>query len=127
MKQVLQSLSDGSTVITEAPAPLVLPGTVLINSTQSLISAGTERMLVDFGNASYLDKARQQPEKVKMVLEKVATDGLAATVDAVRSKLAEPLPLGYCNVGVVAAVGAGSVENLYACNGSGRSNRSNQE
>jgi len=107
MKQVLQSLSDGSTVITEAPAPLVLPGTVLINSTQSLISAGTERMLVDFGNASYLDKARQQPEKVKMVLEKVATDGLAATVDAVRSKLAEPLPLGYCNVGVVAAVGAG--------------------
>ncbi|HAM76103.1 MAG TPA: dehydrogenase, partial [Alcanivorax sp.] len=74
--------------------PLVTPGTVLINSTQSLISAGTERMLVDFGNASYLDKARQQPEKVKMVLEKVATDGLAATVDAVRSKLAEALPLG---------------------------------
>ena len=90
MKQVLQSLSDGSTVITEAPTPLVTPGTVLINSTQSLISAGTERMLVDFGNASYLDKARQQPEKVKMVLEKVATDGLAATVDAVRSKLSWP-------------------------------------
>jgi len=73
----------------------------------SLISAGTERMLVGFGKASYLDKARQQPEKVKMVLEKVATDGLMTTIEAVQSKLAQPLPLGYCNVGVVAELGAG--------------------
>ncbi len=63
-------------------------------------------MLVGFGKASYLDKARQQPEKVKMVLEKVATDGLMTTIEAVQSKLAQPLPLGYCNVGVVAEVGA---------------------
>ena len=64
-------------------------------------------MLVGFGRASYLEKARQQPEKVKMVLEKVATDGLMTTIDAVQSKLAQPLPLGYCNVGVVADVGRG--------------------
>lgn len=64
-------------------------------------------MLVDFGRASYLDKARQQPEKVKMVIEKVQTDGLMTTVDAVKSKLAQPLPLGYCNVGVVSDIGKG--------------------
>ena len=64
-------------------------------------------MLVGFGKASYLEKARQQPEKVKMVLEKVQTDGLMTTIEAVQSKLAQPLPLGYCNVGVVAEVGAG--------------------
>jgi predicted dehydrogenase/threonine dehydrogenase-like Zn-dependent dehydrogenase len=71
----------------------------------SLISAGTERMLVGFGKASMLEKALQQPEKVKMVLEKVRTDGLMTTIEAVQSKLAQPLPLGYCNVGVVAEVG----------------------
>jgi predicted dehydrogenase/threonine dehydrogenase-like Zn-dependent dehydrogenase len=63
-------------------------------------------MLVDFGKASVLDKARQQPDKVKMVLEKIQTDGLMTTVEAVRSKLAQPLPLGYCNVGIVTEVGA---------------------
>jgi predicted dehydrogenase/threonine dehydrogenase-like Zn-dependent dehydrogenase len=62
-------------------------------------------MLVDFGNASLLAKARQQPEKVKMVLDKVRTDGLAATVGAVRSKLEQPIPLGYCHVGVVRDTG----------------------
>lgn len=63
-------------------------------------------MLVDFGKSSYLDKALQQPEKVKMVLEKIQTDGLMTTIEAVQSKLAQPLPLGYCNVGVVAEVGS---------------------
>ncbi|GAM73811.1 putatve zinc-binding dehydrogenase [Vibrio ishigakensis] len=64
-------------------------------------------MLVDFGKASLLDKARQQPDKVKMVLEKVQTDGLMTTLEAVQSKLAQPLPLGYCNVGVINSVGNG--------------------
>jgi len=64
-------------------------------------------MLVGFGKASYLDKARQQPEKVKMVLEKIRTDGLSTTIEAVQSKLSQPLSLGYCNVGVVVAVGEG--------------------
>jgi len=71
------------------------------------VSAGTERMLVDFGKADWLGKARQQPDKVKQVLDKVSTDGLLTTLEAVRSKLDQPLPLGYCNVGTVVALGAG--------------------
>lgn len=107
MKQVLQDMANGGTTLAEAPAPQCCRSHLLIQTTTSLISAGTERMLVGFGKASYLEKARQQPDKVKMVLEKVATDGLMTTIDAVRSKLAQPLPLGYCNVGVVAEVGPG--------------------
>lgn len=107
MKQILQNMSTGQTELTEAPCPRVSDGQVLIRTSQSLISAGTERMLVEFGKASLLDKARQQPDKVKMVLDKVRTDGLLVTIDAVRSKLDQPLPLGYCNVGVVAESGNG--------------------
>ena len=107
MKQVLQDLTNGNTSVVEAPAPQISPGNILIHTTTTLISAGTERMLVGFGKASLIDKARQQPDKVKMVLEKIKTDGLMTTVDAVRAKLAQPLPLGYCNVGVVAEVGRG--------------------
>tara|TARA_B100000446_G_scaffold137525_1_gene129912 strand:- start:11397 stop:13541 length:2145 start_codon:yes stop_codon:yes gene_type:complete len=105
MKQILQDLSKGGTLIFDAPSPTVARGTLLLNTTISLISAGTERMLVDFGKGSLISKARQQPEKVKMVLEKVNTDGLSTTLDAVKSKLAQPLPLGYSSVGVVHAVG----------------------
>lgn len=100
-------MAKGGTTVTEAPAPQISKANLLIHTATTLISAGTERMLVGFGKASYLDKARQQPDKVKMVLEKVATDGLMTTIEAVQSKLAQPLPLGYCNVGVVAEVGAG--------------------
>ncbi|WP_312955810.1 bi-domain-containing oxidoreductase [Stutzerimonas nitrititolerans] len=107
MKQVLQDMRDGVTKIAIAPAPNASPGCVVIHSRVSLISVGTERMLVGFGKASYLDKARQQPEKVKMVLEKIRTDGLSTTIEAVQSKLSQPLSLGYCNVGVVVAVGEG--------------------
>lgn len=105
MKQILQDLAKGGTSIVESPTPIVTSGSLLIDSKVSLISAGTERMLVSFGKASMLSKARQQPEKVKMVLEKIKTDGLVTTIDAVKSKLGEPLPLGYCNVGVVTDVG----------------------
>lgn len=107
MKQILQSLSTGGTMVAEVPAPMGKCRELLINTSVSLISAGTERMLVDFGKANWVDKALQQPDKVRMVLEKARTDGVAATVDAVRSKLDEPLALGYCNVGRVAEVGAG--------------------
>lgn len=110
MKQILQNLKNGETELAEIPCPSVGRGQVLIQTRSSLISAGTERMLVDFGKASMLDKARQQPEKVKMVLDKISTDGLFATLDAVQSKLGQPLPLGYCNAGVVVAVGAGVTE-----------------
>jgi len=108
MEQVLQDLAQGRSSIVKSPTPQVIQGHLLIDSTISLISAGTERMLVDFGKAGLLQKARQQPDKVKMVLGKVQTDGLITTIDAVRSKLAQPLPLGYCNVGVVSEVGPGA-------------------
>lgn len=107
MRQVLQDLSSGSTGIFEAPCAVPERGAIATTTRVTLISAGTERMLVDFGRASLVKKARQQPEKVKMVLEKVATDGLLPTIDAVRSKLNQPIPLGYCNVGIVHAVGDG--------------------
>jgi len=107
MKQILQDMANGGTTVTEAPVPQCSKGHLLISTTTSLISAGTERMLVGFGKASLIDKARQQPEKVKMVLEKVQTDGLLTTYDAVKSKLAQPLALGYCNVGLVHEIGTG--------------------
>lgn len=107
MRQIVQHMGSGLTEVLEAPMPTAQAGALLIQTTCSLISAGTERMLVGFGKAGWIDKARQQPDKVKMVLEKIQTDGLVTTVEAVRSKLAQPLPLGYCNVGVVAQVGAG--------------------
>ncbi len=110
MKQILQNLSNGDTHVVDIPAPNVRPGHVQIASTVSLVSSGTERMLVDFGRGSLLSKARQQPDKVKQALEKIGTDGLAATLDAVRTKLDQPLALGYCNVGRVlkSSTGCGS-------------------
>ncbi len=104
MKQLLQNLKTGHTELTDVPIPQASFGHLLINTAVSLISAGTERMLVDFGRASYLQKARQQPEKVRQVLDKVKTDGLLPTIDAVQSKLDQPIPLGYCNMGVVQGV-----------------------
>ncbi|MEO5844529.1 MAG: bi-domain-containing oxidoreductase [Caldimonas sp.] len=107
MKQILQSLKTGATEVAEVPCPAVHRGQLLVRTSRTLVSAGTERMLVDFGKANWLDKARQQPDKVKMVLDKVRTDGLGPTLDAVRNKLDQPLPMGYCNVGTVIEVGAG--------------------
>lgn len=107
MRQVLQSLKDGTTKLTDVPSPQAGAHRLLVYTSTSLISAGTERMLVEFGKANWLDKARQQPDKVKQVIQKIGTDGLAATVDAVRSKLDQPLALGYCNVGRVSEIGSG--------------------
>src|SRR5690625_1455626 len=106
MKQILQNLGTGETSLVDVPCPQNKPGHLLIASQQTLVSAGTERMLVDFGKANFIEKARQQPDKVKMVLEKIGTDGLLPTIEAVRSKLDQPLPLGYCNAGVVLESGS---------------------
>lgn len=105
MKQVIQSLKTGEIEVIEVPAPRCGRGQVRIATSRSLISAGTERMMLDFGRGNWLQKARQQPDKVRMVLEKAKTDGIAATVETVRNKLDQPLAPGYCNVGVVDAVG----------------------
>lgn len=107
MKQVLQSLKTGATEVVDVPCPSPRRGEVLIRSSRTLVSAGSERMLVDFGKAGWIDKARQQPDKVKMVLQKILTDGLMPTVEAVMNKLDQPLAIGYCNVGVALEVGAG--------------------
>ncbi|MGB5326363.1 MAG: bi-domain-containing oxidoreductase [Pseudomonadales bacterium] len=101
MKQILQDLQSGETLVTEVPTPTAVSNGVLVRTSRTLVSAGTERMLVDFGRGNLLQKAKQQPDKVKQVLEKVHTDGVLPTLDAVRNKLSTPLALGYCNVGVV--------------------------
>jgi predicted dehydrogenase/threonine dehydrogenase-like Zn-dependent dehydrogenase len=110
MKQLIQHLQTGETILEEIPVPQVRKGCVLIKTSRSLVSLGTEKMLVEFGKANFLEKARQQPEKVKQVFDKIKTDGLKPTVQAVFRKLSEPIPLGYCNVGEVVAVGEGIIE-----------------
>lgn len=105
LKQLLQSLKDGSTQLAEVPIPRIDHGQLLIRTHTSLVSAGTERMLVKFGKSGLVSKARQQPDKVKMVLNKAKTDGVSATFDAVTSKLDQPLALGYSNVGYIAELG----------------------
>ena len=107
MKQILHNLKAGKIGIADVPCPEVTQGHLLIQTKISLISAGTERMLVEFGKANYLDKARQQPEKVKQVLDKIKTDGLFTTFESVKSKLDQPIPLGYSNIGVVKEIGLG--------------------
>ena len=76
MKQIIQSFKTGETNLEDVPAPQVGKGQLLIKTTRSLVSLGTERMLVEFGKASLIQKARQQPDKVRMVLDKIKTDGL---------------------------------------------------
>ena len=110
MKQIIQNLKTGETLIEEIPVPKVNRGSVLIKTHKSLVSLGTEKMLVEFGKANYIEKARQQPEKVKQVIQKIKTDGLKPTVEAVFRKLDQPLPLGYCNAGEVVAIGEGVKE-----------------
>lgn len=107
MKQVLQSFKTGQTELVEIPSPIVASGSLLIKTTHSLVSSGTERMLVEFGKSSLISKARQQPDKVKQVLDKIKSEGLLPTLEAVFSKLEQPLPLGYCNAGIVMEVGEG--------------------
>ena len=107
MKQILQNLKTGGMELAEVPSPCVGRGQVLIQTRASVISAGTERMLVEFSKANLIQKARQQPDKVKQVLDKVKVDGLMPTLEAVFRKLDQPLPLGYCNAGLVLEVGEG--------------------
>jgi len=121
MKQVLQDLKRGRTLVEEVPAPLGKPGHVRIATSVSLISAGTERTLTEFARGSLISKALQQPERVKDAIQKARTDGLAATVGAIRARLDEPMAVGYCNVGRVLEVGAGvdglTVGDLVVSNG----------
>jgi predicted dehydrogenase/threonine dehydrogenase-like Zn-dependent dehydrogenase len=105
MRQIICKLKTGDIELEQVPAPSVEPGCLLIETRRTLVSQGTEKMLVKFGKASLFQKARSQPARVKQVLAKMRTDGVIPTVEAVFNKLDEPLQLGYCNVGVVIGVG----------------------
>ncbi len=107
MKQIFHTLGNGEISISEFPAPVAGRGRLLIRSNASVVSAGTERSMVEFGKAGLIEKARQRPEKVLRTLEKVRTDGVLATVAAVRDKLEDRIIMGYSNAGVVVEVGAG--------------------
>jgi predicted dehydrogenase/threonine dehydrogenase-like Zn-dependent dehydrogenase len=110
MKQIIQDLRNGDTILEEVPVPSPGTGHILVRTSRSLISLGTERMLVEFGKAGWIQKARQQPDRVKMVLNKIKTDGLRPTINTVFNKLGKPIPLGYSNVGKVIAIGKGVTE-----------------
>jgi predicted dehydrogenase/threonine dehydrogenase-like Zn-dependent dehydrogenase len=120
MKQILQNLGSGETLLAEVPCPKKTRGSLLVETSKSLVSLGTEKMLIDFGKAGLIAKARQQPDKVKQVLQKIKTDGLWTTLDAVRAKLDLPIALGYCNAGRVVDAdsdGRFSVGDRVASNG----------
>jgi predicted dehydrogenase len=107
MKQIVQSASTGALSVRDVPVPRVKPGHLLVRTAASLISAGTERMVVEFAKKSLLGKAKSRPDLVKQVVAKIHRDGLLATLDTVRARLDQPLPLGYSASGVVVEVGAG--------------------
>lgn len=110
MKKIVQNIKSGATELIDTPIPGVLPNHLLIKTKVSLISAGTERMLVEFGKANLVQKARLQPEKSRQVLDKIRTDGLITAIETVRSKLQQEIELGYSNVGVVSDIGVGVSE-----------------
>jgi hypothetical protein len=111
VKQPLQNLKSGKIELVEEPQQGLKGGCLLVTTRATLISAGTERMLVEFGKAGYLTKAISPPDKVKQVLDKIRTDGIATTIKSVQAKLDQPLPLGYSNVGIVQRSEAGGQKN----------------
>ena len=110
MKQILQDIRSGVTSVKEIPDPLALPGQVLLAEISSAISAGTERYVVDLARKSLLGKARQRPQDVKRVLQKMREEGIRTTLTQVSAKLNDPMPLGYSAAGIVVECGAGVQE-----------------
>jgi predicted dehydrogenase/threonine dehydrogenase-like Zn-dependent dehydrogenase len=121
MKSVITNLGTGVVEACDVPSPRVSPHEVLIRASRSALSPGTERMLIDFGRSGWIERARSQPDKARQVIDKVRTDGLFATVDSIRGKIDQPVPLGYSNAGVAIALGAGvigiSSGDRVICNG----------
>lgn len=105
MKQLIQYFRTGETELIESPVPTIDSTSLVIETNRSLISVGTEKMLLNFGKASMIQKAKQQPDRVKQVLTKIKTEGLLSTIEAVWNKLNDPIPLGYSNVGKILEVG----------------------
>jgi predicted dehydrogenase/threonine dehydrogenase-like Zn-dependent dehydrogenase len=105
MKQLLQRYDTGEMRIAEVPLARAGGGRLLVEARASLISAGTERAMLEFSRASLLEKARRQPDKVRQVIEKLRTDGAGPTLASVRARLGQPVTLGYCSAGVVVSAG----------------------
>jgi predicted dehydrogenase/threonine dehydrogenase-like Zn-dependent dehydrogenase len=126
MKQVLQSSRTGEIRVLDVPVPAVPAGFVLVRTMASLVSAGTERMMVQFAEKNLAQKAMARPDLVRQVLEKVRRDGLMTTVNAVRSRLDEPMALGYSAVGTVIDAGPDVTDvkpgDRVACAGAGFAN-----
>jgi polar amino acid transport system substrate-binding protein len=123
MKQILQNAKTGAVAVREVPAPIAQPGFVLVRTSASLISAGTERLTVQAGQKNLVSRAIDQPAVVRKVLDKARSEGVVATFDAVRSKLGSLTALGYSAAGTIAAVGEGvadlRVGDRVACAGVG--------
>src|SRR5262245_33510823 len=126
MKQILQSYRTGDLRVADVPAPRVEPGSLLILTAASLISVGTDRMMMGLAKKSLLGKAQDRPDLVKKVLDRVGREGIIATGQAVLEKLDHPIPLGYSCAGRVVAVGDGvsgfAVGDRIACAGAGVAN-----
>ncbi|MGB8783022.1 MAG: Gfo/Idh/MocA family oxidoreductase [Terriglobales bacterium] len=123
MKQLLQDVRTGELKVAEVPAPQLQPGCVLVRVAASLVSAGTERASAEFASKSLLAKAKARPDLVRDVISKMRRDGLASTLQLVRSRLDQPQSVGYSSAGIVVAVGDGitdiSVGDRVACAGTG--------
>jgi len=126
MKQVVQSYRSGELKLWDAPAPACGAGKVLVAVSRSLISAGTEKLVIDLGKASLAGKAVLRPDLVQQVLTKAKREGLLPTLEKVFAKLDQPAPLGYSAAGRVIAAGAGvsglAAGDLVACAGAGYAN-----
>jgi len=123
MKQLLQNLRNGQTTVVEVPIPVVKPGMALVRTQASLVSAGTERMLVEFGEKSLLDKARSRPDLVRQMVDKARREGLVSTIEAAFNRLDRPMPLGYSSAGIIESIGDNlqgfQVGERVACAGGG--------
>jgi predicted dehydrogenase/threonine dehydrogenase-like Zn-dependent dehydrogenase len=121
MKQLLQNLRTGETEVVEVPVPTPQSGEVLVKTGASLVSAGTERMLVDFAEKNLLGKARSRPDLVRQIVDKAQREGLLTTIDAALNRLDQPMPLGYSSAGTVVGLGSGvqgiHVSQRVACGG----------
>jgi predicted dehydrogenase/threonine dehydrogenase-like Zn-dependent dehydrogenase len=123
MKQLLQNLNDGVTRVVDVPMPSPKPGTALIRTGASLVSAGTERMLVEFAEKNLVGKARSRPDLVKQLLDKARREGVLSTIEAAFNRLDQPITLGYSSAGTIIELGAGlqgfQVGDRVACAGGG--------
>ncbi|MBN2569938.1 MAG: bi-domain-containing oxidoreductase [Deltaproteobacteria bacterium] len=107
MHQVIQNIRNGRLSVKEIPDPVVKPGHVLISNAFSVISAGTERAAIELAKKSLLAKAKDRPDQVRRVLEKLKNEGILNTISQVRERLDEPMTMGYSSAGVVLACGEG--------------------